>query len=126
MILNDVENGKYSGLILINFQKVFDPLNKKILLQKMTCIGFSDKSIKCFHSYLLTNRALIVSLGTAFSKDGLETAELPQIFGPLLFLLYINDIQQALSATHTNLHTGNTSIFSQHNDVVEIENILNN
>ena len=47
------------------------------------------------------------------------------IFGPLLFLLYINDILQALSNTHRCLYEDVTSIFYQHKDVTEIENTLN-
>ena len=45
--------------------------------------------------------------------------------GPLLFLVHINDISQALSNTHTYLYADDTSIFCQHKDVMEIENVLN-
>ena len=47
------------------------------------------------------------------------------ILGHLLFLLYINDIPQALSNTHTYLYAHDTSIFCQHQDFTEIENVLN-
>ena len=40
-------------------------------------------------------------------------------------MLYINDIPQALSNTHIYLYADDTSIFCQHKDVTEIENILN-
>ena len=46
MILNDAENGKNTGMILINFRKAFNTLDHKILLDKMKCIGFPDKTIK--------------------------------------------------------------------------------
>ena len=126
MILNGAENGKHTGIILIDIQKVFDTLDHKILLQKIKCIGFLDKTIKWFHSYL-TNRAIFVSLGTVFSKAGTINCEVPQgsILEPLLFLLYINDIPQALSNTHTYLYVDDTSISCQHKDATEIENVLN-
>ena len=41
------------------------------------------------------------------------------------YLLYINDIPQALSNTHTYLYADNTYIFHQHKDVTELENVLN-
>ena len=52
-------NGKHAGMILIELQKAFETLDHKILLDKMKCSGFSDKTIKWFHSYL-TNRVLDV------------------------------------------------------------------
>ena len=45
--------------------------------------------------------------------------------GPLLFLLYVNDLPQALSNTHTYLYADGTSIFCQHKDIMEIEDALN-
>ena len=126
MILNCAENGKHTGMILIDLQKAFDTLDHKILLDKMKCIGFSDKTIKWFHSFL-TNRAIFVSLDTVFSKAGTINCRVPQgsILGPLLFLLYINDILQALPNTHRYLYADDTSIFCKHKDVTKIENVLN-
>ena len=81
---------------------------------------------KWFHS-CVTNRAFFVSLGTVFSEAETINSGVPQvsILGPLLFLLYINDIPQALLNTHTYLYADDTSIFCQHKDVIEIENVLN-
>ena len=67
MTLNGADNTKQTGIILIDLQKVFDTLYHKMLWDKMKCIGFSDKTIKWFHSYH-TNRACFVSLGTVFSE----------------------------------------------------------
>ena len=111
MTINDAENGKHTGMILFDHQMAFDTLDHTILLDKMKCIGFSNKTIKLFHSYL-TNRAFFVSLNNRFSKAGTANCGVPQasILGPLLFLLYINDISQALSDSHTYLYADNTSI----------------
>ena len=105
MILNGAENGKHTGMILIDLQKAFDTLDPKILLDKMKCIGFSDKTIKWFHTYL-TNRAIFVLLSIVFSEAGTINCGVPQIsiLGPLLFLLYINDVPQALSNTVCRRH----------------------
>ena len=124
IILNGAENGKHTGMILIDLQRAFYFIDHKILLNKMKCIGFSDQTIKWFHSYL-TNRAFFVSLGTVFSEGGNISCGVLRgsILGPLLFMLYINDILQALSNTHTYLHADDNSIFCQHEDVTEIENV---
>ena len=75
-------------MILIDLQKAFETLDHKILLDKMKYIGFLDKTIKCFHSYL-TNRAFFVSLGTVSSEAGTINYGVPQgsILEPLSFLL---------------------------------------
>ena len=65
MILHGAENGKHTGMILIDLHKAFDALDHKILLDKMKWIGFSDKTLKWFQSYL-TNRVIFVSLGIVF------------------------------------------------------------
>ena len=78
-------------------------------------------------SLLSENWAILVSLGTVFSEAGTINCGVPQgsILRPLFFLLYINDIPQALPNTHTYLYVDDTSVFCQHKDVTEIENILN-
>ena len=132
MILSGAENGKHSGMVLINLQNAFDALDHTLLKikwkykDKTKCIGFSDKTTKWFHSYLI-NRIIFVSLGTVFLELGTINCRVPHgsVLGPLLFLLYINDIPQALSNTHAYLYADDTSIFSQHEDVTEIENVLN-
>ena len=90
----------------------------------MKCIGFSDEAIKWFYSYL-TNITFFVSLDNDFSEA--ETIRVPQrsTLEPLLFLLYINDIPQALPDSDTYLYVDDTSIFYQYKDIAEIENVLN-
>ena len=90
----------------------------------MKCIGFSDEAIKSFYSYL-TNITFFVSLDNDFSEA--ETIRVPQrsTLEPLLFLLYINDIPQALPDSDTYLYADDTSIFYQYKDIAEIENVLN-
>ena len=126
MVLNGVESRQTTVIILINLQRAFYTLNHKIVLDKMKCIGFSDKKITWVHSYL-TNRFIFFSVGIVFSESGIINCEVPQesILGPLLFLLYINDIPQALSNTHTFLYAHGTSIFCQHIVFKEIKNVLN-
>ena len=111
-------------MILIDLRRIFDTLDHTILLHKMECIGFSDKTIKWFHSYLTIRP--FVSLDDEFLEAGTINCGVPQgsKSGPL-FLLYINDIPQALSDSRTYLYADDTSIFYQHKGVARIENVLN-
>ena len=126
IILNGTENGKHTGLNLIDLRKAFDILSHKILLGKMNCIGFPDKSTKWFLSYL-TNRVIFVSLSTVCLEAGVINCGVSQqsILGLLLFLLYINDIPQVLLNNPTYLYADDTIIFCQHKNNMEIKNVLN-
>ena len=92
----------------------------------MKCIGFKESVIKWFQSYL-SSRKFFVTPGNVFSHAGLINCGVPQgsILGPLLFLIYKNDLPQALNDTRSYLYANNTYIFYQDKDVEKIEKVLN-
>ena len=92
-ILNDkisksFDDGLVTGAILIDFQKAFDTINHDMLLKKLSIIGFSDHTVKCFQSYL-SNRKFTVNLENSFSEVLSISCGVSQgsILGPLLFLI---------------------------------------
>ena len=84
-------------MILIDLQKAFDTINHDILICKMKHLGFSKEATLWFKSYL-SNRKFKVHINKTFSESGNLLCGVPQgsILGPLLFLLYINDMPQAI------------------------------
>ena len=113
--------GLHTGMILINLQKAFDTINHEILINKMEFSEFSKDIILWCKSYL-SNRKFKVSLSKTFSERGKLLCGVPQgsILGPLLFLLYINDMPQAVKC-ELLFYANDTYIIFQHSDINEIE-----
>ena len=86
-----------TGMILIDLQKAFGTIDHDILLKKVGAIGFSNHTIGWFKSYL-SNQLFRVNLGNCYSDPSNITCGVPQgsILGPLLFLIYVNDMPQAV------------------------------
>ena len=105
-------------MILVDLQKAFDALDHGVLLEKMKYFGFRAPVIKWFEFYL-SNRKLLVCIDNIFSEAGTLKYGVPQgsILGPLLFLLYVNDLPQLLSDAGSYLYADGTCIFPQHEDV---------
>ena len=108
-------------MILIDLQKAFDTIDHKILIQKMKCIGFSDDVTKWFESYL-SKRMFSVHVEKGFSDKALISYGVPQgsILGPLLFLLYVNDMVPAVNCDLL-LHADDMGLIFQHKDINVIE-----
>ena len=87
-----------TGMILIDLQKAFDTIDHDMLLQKLNAIGFSNHIIGWFKSYL-SNRLFRVHLENCYSDPSSITCGATQgsILGPLLFLIYDNDMPQAVN-----------------------------
>ena len=85
------------AVISVDSQKAFDILDHGVLLEKMKYFGFRTFVIKWFESYL-SNRKFLVCIDNIFSEAGTLKYGVPQgsILGPLLFLLYVNDLPQSL------------------------------
>ena len=95
-ILKDIYNKDISLAIFMDLSKAFDTLDHQILLNKLKYYGVNDISLKWFSSYLTGRQQYVETDG--FSSGLLPlTTGVPQgsILGPLLFLIYMNDIPHA-------------------------------
>ena len=119
------EKGMLTGMILIDLQKAFDTIDHQILLNKMRYLGFSTSAIEWFRSYL-KNRIFLVHVEDSYSNPGNLSCGVPQgsILGPLLFLLYVNDMPQAVSCDLL-LYADDSCLVFQGKDIDTIELQLN-
>ena len=98
-IFKSFDNGIFTDIILIDLQKALDTIDHNILLEKLKAIGFCDDTVNWFHSYL-TDRAFLVSIENKYSNISKISCGVPQgsILGPLLFLIWVNDMKPAMSS----------------------------
>ena len=87
----NMDEGLYTGMVLIDLQKAFDTVEYTILTTKLNAIGIDDSAGSWFKSYL-TGRKQVVKINGRLSTAGNITCGVPQgsILGPLLFNIYVN------------------------------------
>ena len=98
-ILKGFDEGLLTTMILIDLQKAFDSVNHEILLKKPETIGFLDQCTRWFRSYLC-EQIFFRETENQFSDYGKISCGGPQgsILGPLLFLIYVNHMPQAIKS----------------------------
>jgi hypothetical protein len=92
-ILNSLANGKEVDTVHLDLSKAFDKVSHHLLLNKLQSYGISGSVLQWFQSYLCNRQQRVVLDGT-FSDWLPVTSGVPQssILGPLLFLVYANDM----------------------------------
>ena len=124
-ITNALENKMHTIAIFCDLRKAFDSCNHNILLNKLRGMGLSGTELLWFENYL-TNRQQYVFLNGASSSFLSTRVGVPQgsILGPLLFLIYINDLPGA-SNLLTLLFADDTTLLFSHSDIVQLVTIVN-
>ena len=121
-----LDHKRYGCGIFIDLKKAFDTVNHAILLRKLEHYGIRNAGLSWFESYL-TDRCQFVFCNDAKSDIKSISCGVPQgsVLGPLLFLLYINDLPNISTKLKFFLFADDTNIFFDHNNLNMLEKIVN-
>ena len=125
-IKKSIDTGKYGCGIFIDLRKAFDTVNHKILLLKLEHYGIRGSMLKWFQSYLSDRKQYVSFNGQ--SSDMLDIkCGVPQgsVLGPLLFLLYINDLPNISKILDFYLFADDTNIYYESKSLPDLEKIVN-
>ena len=119
--LNAIDDGKMVGVVLVDFKKAFDLVDHQILLSKLKLYGIQNETLLWFNSYLSQRRQQVV-INNSKSDFKPVSCGVPQgsILGPLLFLLFINDLPLYTNNVHTDLYADDTTLY----DIQESQEII--
>ena len=123
-IRSESDRGNYTGMVVLDLQKAFDTVDHQLLLNKLQALGFNSLSVAWFRSYL-TCREQVVNIGDATSPPLPVTCGVPQgsILGPLIFLVYVNDMPAATNSKLL-LYADDSAILVSGKDVSQIQATL--
>ena len=125
-LIKAIEDKKISCCIFLDLAKAFDTVDHTILLDKLEFYGVRGTALDWFKSYL-TDRTQKVSINGQLSNPCNVQSGVPQgsVLGPLLFLLYINDMPSVSKLLKFHLFADDTSIFFSDKNVRNLENTVN-
>ena len=121
------KSGEFTLAVFIDLSKAFDTVDHQILVKKLEKYGLSGEILEWFSNYL-TNRKQFIEYGNCTKKTWtnfeLIKCGVPQgsILGPLLFLMYVNDIMFADDTNFFFSHKNIKTLFEKTNNELKIIN----
>ena len=125
-IKKTIDNGHFGCGIFIDLKEAFDTVNHSILLKKLDHYGVRGIPLQWFHSYL-AKRQQYVSINGCASDKLVITHRVPQgsVLGPLLFLIFINDLPNVSKYLTFYLFADDTNIYFESPELSKIEKVVN-
>lgn len=126
IILDRLDNGKPIAITFLDLAKAFDTVNHKILLDKLYNYGIRGCAHKFITSYLQERKQRVI-INNEVSESCDVSTGVPQgsILGPLLFILYINDLLKKVPENILMSYADDTVVISIDNTWPEVEQKMN-
>ena len=121
-----LDSRKFACGIFVDLQKAFDTVNHEILLKKLEHYGIRGNSNSWFKSYL-NDRKQLVSINGIDSETQIMKHGVPQgsVLGPLLFLIYINDLHAAIAYSRSYHFADDTHLLNINTSPKKVQKQLN-
>ena len=123
---NWLDDGYVVGAVFLDLQRAFETLDRNILIQKLKNYGIEDNALIWFTDYL-DNRKQVTRIDRNLSEEKINNYGVPQgsTLGPLLFLLYINDITTTLQHCSVHLFADDTLIYFYSQNLINLIEVIN-
>ena len=118
-ILTEMDKNETPINVYLDLSKAFDTLDHDILLHKLIHYGLKEKATDLLRNYL-QNRTQFVAIDNISSAQMPLKVGVPQgsILGPLLFIIYVNDMTSATRAFHPIIYADDTTLAASLNSFV--------
>ena len=125
-IRETLDKGNIAAGVFVDFQKAFDTVNHQILLKKLSHYGITGTLHKWFRSYLSNRTQHVSVLGFNSNTQNINHG-VPQgsVLGPLLFLIYINDLHRSLKHSSTYHFADDTNLLTIAKSAKTLQSRLN-
>ena len=109
---NSFERNQFNLGIFVDLSKAFDTVDHKILISKLKNCGVRGNNLKWFKSYH-NNRKQFIAYNNKYTSFEMIKCGVPQgsILGPLLFLIYVNDLNQVSNILDPIMFADDTNFF---------------
>ena len=128
--MNDViaalDNKQHCATLFVDLSKAFDTVDHHLLLHKLSLIGFDHMNLEWFKSFL-TGRSQCVKVGkiTSLFLDIDKGVPQGSVLGPLLFIIYINEIASTLTPLcQVHLYADDTVLYCSASHIDSAKNRL--
>ncbi len=122
---DNINEGLVNGICFFDLKKCFDTIDHEILLYKLEKYGIRGNELSWFGSYL-SDRSQTVSVNGVSSSFKTVYTGVPQgsVLGPMLFLIFINDLPVCLNGTASNIYADDTAVHASGSTIHEVNTLL--